>query len=69
MVPQKFGLLGSQLKHKIVWKTVLIPFHSPIERLGFNLIKLGEVTVKHHLLAADQNNLVRDRLDGDELLR
>jgi len=69
MEPQKFGLLGSQLKHKIVWEAVLVPFYSPIERLCCNVVKLGEIRIKHYLLTADQKNLVRDRLHGDELLR
>jgi hypothetical protein len=62
MDPQKFSLLGSQLKHKVVWEAVLIPFHSLIERLSFNSIKLGEVTVKHHLLTPNEANAALNQL-------
>jgi hypothetical protein len=49
-------------------KPFSVSFDLLVKPLRRNTIKLGKVSIEHDLLAANQKDLVRDRLYGDEWL-
>jgi len=48
------GLFCGQLEHEVLGKTAQVSLYGAVQRARFNLVKFGQVSVNHDLLAADQ---------------
>ena len=64
MQPQRFAFLGGQLKHKILRKAVCVTPYGQVEIFGQRLVQLGQVRIKHDLLAADEVDAALDEPYG-----
>ena len=49
-------LPGIQLKHKIGWETVNITLDLFVQSPGGDIVKLGQISIQHNLLATNQKN-------------
>ena len=57
---QGCGLVWTQPKLKVVWKSVLVPPYGLIQRLGRNAIKICQIRVEQNTLARQYDDPLRD---------
>ena len=53
MAFQSIVLFFSQLKHKIAWESVIVPFDLAIHLSDFYLIHIGKVPIQYNLNTPD----------------
>ena len=61
-------LFGSEAKHEIRGESIDVSSDLLIQDPGFDSIKLNQVTIQHHLVAANQIDPLLDGLHRNDLL-
>lgn len=59
-------LFGRQLKHEIRREALNISAHSLVEVFGLYLLQIGQITVDEHLVATNDENAARNRINTDD---
>jgi hypothetical protein len=59
--PQRFGFVGRQLKHEVAGEAVSIAADGSVEIFRENLVQIGQISIEHNLLPADEVDLALDK--------
>ena len=63
---QRAGLFLRELEHEVRREAADVAAHGQVQVAGGHLVELGQVTVEHDLLAADEVDAAFDDFHGDE---